>query len=283
MSWPMRERAVTLGDDWQPTASGILVPPRPKRRYSGRPLALDLFCGAGGFTLGFIEGGFEVVGGLDNDPVSALAYLSNLGNWPMEIHCVEPADKQRLQKSLERTWPAKEGEVYQHPVAGMAWKSAHPEHPGVSHFFFGDCRRWTGEEILDALGLEVGELDCIFGGPPCQGFSKGGRREVMDPRNSLVFEFARLVCEIRPKFFCLENVPGILSMVTPEGVPVVDAMCRIFEDGGFGGFDALKRTLLETAGCGAALHAKPKPRLKKDDADDEEPEQEEAPQLALVI
>lgn len=48
-----------------------------------------------------------------------------------------------------------------------------------------------------------------------------GQRNVMDPRNSLVFEFRRLVLEVSPKTFVMENVPGLLSMVTAEGVPVI--------------------------------------------------------------
>lgn len=42
-------------------------------------------------------------------------------------------------------------------------------------------------------------------------------------------------------------------MVTPEGLPVVDAMCRALEDGGFGTVDALKRGLAATPGSGAML------------------------------
>ena len=50
----------------------------------------------------------------------------------------------------------------------------------------------------------------LFGGSPCQGFSLIGRRDVDDPRNMLLLEFARLISEIRPKYFVLENVEGIL-------------------------------------------------------------------------
>ena len=51
----------------------------------------------------------------------------------------------------------------------------------------------------------------------------------------------------------MENVPGILNMVTPEGVPIVDAFTKIISDGGFGEYDALKKMLLKTAGCGVAM------------------------------
>ena len=83
-----------------------------------------------------------------------------------------------------------------------------------------------------------------MGGPPCQGFSTAGKRQVMDPRNSLVFEFVRLVCEMQPKTMVFENVPGILDMVTPEGVPVVDQMCRLLEEGDFGPYETLRKAML---------------------------------------
>ena len=63
-------------------------------------------------------------------------------------------------------------------------------------FFFGDVRVLTGERILDDLDLDELDLDgddigCVFGGPPCQGFSRGGKRQHHDPRNELVFELGR--------------------------------------------------------------------------------------------
>jgi len=112
----------------------------------------------------------------------------------------------------------------------------------------------------------------------------------MDPRNSLVFEFTRLVLEIQPRAMVMENVPGILSMVTPEGLPVVDSICRILEDGGFGQFDALRRSLLATSGAGAMLSGKPTKKgphagpplpYDEDAGEDGEDEEERVAQLEL--
>lgn len=66
------------------------------------------------------------------------------------------------------------------------------------------------EDVWAALGGER-EIDLVFGGPPCQGFSHMGLRDAKDPRNTLVDEFARLIVEIRPKAFVMENVSGLLS------------------------------------------------------------------------
>jgi DNA (cytosine-5)-methyltransferase 1 len=56
-----------------------------------------------------------------------------------------------------------------------------------------------------------GHIDCVFGGPSCQGFSDMGARDVDDLRNDLIFSFLRIVKGLRPSTFVLENVPGILS------------------------------------------------------------------------
>jgi DNA (cytosine-5)-methyltransferase 1 len=107
--------------------------------------------------------------------------------------------------------------------------------------------------MLAELGLAGDEVGCVFGGPPCQGFSKAGRRQADDPRNELVFEFMRIVCAIRPRSFCMENVPGLLDMHTRDGIPVIDALALMAQEGGMGTFHAIRRSLAETAGAGAAL------------------------------
>ncbi|QBB70871.1 DNA cytosine methyltransferase [Pseudolysobacter antarcticus] len=69
-----------------------------------------------------------------------------------------------------------------------------------------DIAKLSGAEIKKMIGSEVGG---IFGGPPCQGFSSIGRREFDDPRRKLLFHFFRLVSEIMPPFFIMENVVGL--------------------------------------------------------------------------
>ena len=66
----------------------------------------------------------------------------------------------------------------------------------------------TGDIILQSLGAAP---DLLAGGPPCQGFSAIGGRRVDDPRNDLVFDFARLVAEGRPRYFLFENVAGFMQ------------------------------------------------------------------------
>jgi DNA (cytosine-5)-methyltransferase 1 len=67
-----------------------------------------------------------------------------------------------------------------------------------------------GPSILKALNLGRAKIDLLVGGPPCQGFSVGGVRTKRDPRNKGIMSFARLVEEIRPRYFLMENVRGFL-------------------------------------------------------------------------
>ena len=67
----------------------------------------------------------------------------------------------------------------------------------------------TGD--VRSLSFGLGSFDLIYGGPPCQSFSIMGRRRADDPRSNLLGEFARIVNEVKPKNFVMENVPGLIS------------------------------------------------------------------------
>lgn len=67
----------------------------------------------------------------------------------------------------------------------------------------------TGEEIRRRANLGDTDVDVVFGGAPCQGFSMIGKRALDDPRNQLVFHYVRLVSELQPKYFVFENVRGL--------------------------------------------------------------------------
>lgn len=225
--------------DWRQLPSGLIVPERPKR-----PTAVDLFCGCGGFSLGIIAAGFDVLAGVDYDCAASETYMVNLGAYPIDLRFVEDSDRDRFAAHLERGLKRKRGKIPTLTVSGAARAAAGlGQSDGVPVFWLGDVRKLTGQQILDSIGLAVGELDLVVGGPPCQGYSMAGRRNVMDPRNSLVFEFARLVCEMKPRTMCLENVPGMLSMVTETGVPVLDELCAILEKGDYASHEAMHQVL----------------------------------------
>ena len=62
-------------------------------------------------------------------------------------------------------------------------------------------------DIKDIKGEDLPEIDLIVAGSPCQGFSFAGKQLAFDdPRSALFFEFIRLLKEVKPKYFLLENV-----------------------------------------------------------------------------
>ena len=91
-------------------------------------------------------------------------------------------------------------------------------------------------QILDLENIISNEdlpIDGIIGGPPCQGFSLSGNRDKKDPRNSLFMEFVRFVKFFKPKFFVMENVPGILSMKTKDNERVKDIILSEYDSAGY--------------------------------------------------
>lgn len=127
-------------------------------------VAIDLFCGAGGMSLGLRDAGFEIAAAVDNDPVAIKTYKANLG----------------------------------------------------LHVLSGPIEEMSASDLLAAAGLSRGDCTLLAGGPPCQGFSLQRRGDRKDPRNKLVLEFLRMVEEIQPRFFIMENVGGLL---TKHGAP----------------------------------------------------------------
>jgi DNA (cytosine-5)-methyltransferase 1 len=127
-----------------------------------RPIAVDLFAGCGGMSLGLEAAGFNIAAAVEIDPIHALVHHLN---FPYSANICQ------------------------------------------------DIRHLKSEDLIKAIedkGFPA-NIDLIAGGPPCQGFSQIGKRQADDPRNSLVFEYLRIVKDLQPKYFIFENVPGMLS------------------------------------------------------------------------
>ncbi|HEV7401203.1 MAG TPA: DNA cytosine methyltransferase [Solirubrobacterales bacterium] len=161
-----------------------------RRSRSRRPLAVDLFAGAGGLSLGLEQAGFDVLTAVEYDPVHAAAHEFNFPQ--TKVLC---ADISALSADDLK-------------AAARAGMSAHGH----------DAEEWDGE------------FDLIAGGPPCQGFSFIGKRLVDDKRNQLVFHFFRLVSELRPRYFVMENVPG---MARGGHASILDKLISEFEEAGY--------------------------------------------------
>lgn len=134
--------------------------------------AIDLFCGAGGMSEGLIQAGFHILFSSD------------------------------INSDVQRTY------MNRHERLGL--------HQGFNTYFHrGDIRELNGDMIRECIqnleifrGQDIPEIDAIFGGPPCQGFSRAGRRDPNDPRNMLFREYLRVISEVKPKYVVLENVTG---------------------------------------------------------------------------
>lgn len=137
-----------------------------------RPIAVDLFAGVGGLSLGFEQAGFDVVAAVEYDPIHAAVHKFNFP--AASVICADIADEERV--SIAAIKAAIRRGIQNHDHDDQAWD---------------------------------GQIDVVFGGPPCQGFSTIGKRDVDDSRNSLVFQFARIVEGLRPRYFVMENVRGM--------------------------------------------------------------------------
>lgn len=97
-----------------------------------------------------------------------------------------------------------------------------------SEILNGDIFKIEKNEIMKATGSQ--DVDVVIGGPPCQGFSLAGNRDEKDERNLLPFHFARIVKDIKPKAFVMENVLGFLSMADGK---VKDDLLKEFDKIGY--------------------------------------------------
>lgn len=181
-----------------------------------RPIAIDLFAGAGGLSLGFEQAGFDVAAAVEIDPIHCA------------IHKFNFPDTAVIPKS----------------VVGL-----------------------SAIEIREVAGIGDRQVDCVFGGPPCQGFSMIGQRVLDDPRNSLVLEFVRIVAELDAQTFVFENVKGLtvgkhkaflqelIAAFTAKGYEVSPA--KVLDASNYGVPQKRQRLILLGAKRGAQLPTHP--------------------------
>lgn len=140
------------------------------------PFAIDLFCGAGGFSEGIIQSGFDIVFSSDKSSMVQETYT----NRHKQLGLIDGVD---------------------------------------THFELADIKDLSSNLIFKTINslkygniFEPKSIDAMFGGPPCQGFSRLGKRDANDPRNMLFHEYLRLIKDVNPKYVVMENVTGILDM-----------------------------------------------------------------------
>lgn len=130
-----------------------------------------------------IDAGVEVLCGIDSSLECCVTYYANLAKKDVEWLGKKPSNFPSFSKIKSRT---------------------------VKLIICDDIKAIRGKDLLKKLGIP--ELGILFGGPPCQGFSLAMKgRSIKDPRSRLMWEFIRLVGEIKPKTFLIENVRGLMS------------------------------------------------------------------------
>jgi DNA (cytosine-5)-methyltransferase 1 len=191
-----------------------------------RPVGVDLFCCAGGMSLGFEQAGFEVVAAADIEKIHAEVHKENFPD--CEVWC-------------------------------------------------GDLSLVSGEQLREKVGLVGQKIDVIFAGPPCQGFSLIGKRMNEDPRNLLLFDLARLIADLAPNYFVVENVAGILlgnakhtfdkfvNQIERHGYNVVKPI-QVLDAAEFGVPQRRKRVFVLGHKAGMAAPQYPKPTFPRDES-----------------
>lgn len=111
-----------------------------------------------------------------------------------------------------------------------ACASTHRRNFPTIPFVCADISKLKGADILRESKLKRGELDLLIGGPPCQGFSIVGQRQIWDPRNGLFHEFLRIAKELNPKCVVIENVTGLATL---ENGLVLQQIGDAFSDAGY--------------------------------------------------
>lgn len=175
------------------------------------PKLISLFAGAGGLDLGLEQAGFTTL------------LASDAAHWACET---------LRQNKLLQSLKGKEVEDwFQNQLKQRCYKNASKddienlrrriilgskEHRLAKAVIVEeDIRALKSETILDLTKQKRGTLDLIAGGPPCQPFSRAGKRQTMDVEQGRLFlEFVRIVHDLRPRFFLFENVKGLVLSKT---------------------------------------------------------------------
>lgn len=201
----------------------------------GAPIGIDLFAGAGGFSLGMHQAGFDVVAAVEWEPNAATTYMHNLAHPDCKILFASDVDRGRWEKYVAKSRVKHKGRsegdwcAFAPAWMGSGARASQGWDGGCRAFMFGDVSKVTGRHLMDEAAVD--HVNVVFGGPPCQGLSTSNSRACLeDPRNAMIWEYLRIVEEVDPDHFIIENVPPILTVA--KGA-LFNAIAQIANDAGY--------------------------------------------------
>lgn len=176
-----------------------------------RPKCVSLFAGAGGLDLGLELAGFEsvFVNELEETFHRTLVVNKKLGR------SSDAESEQILLDEFENRCWKQLSQSDRSSIIKRVTDKKRLRFLENAYLHQGDIRTLPGNFILQKANLKVGELDLLAGGPPCQPFSRAGKRETVGIAEGRLFlEMTRLTRELRPRFVLFENVKGLAQSKT---------------------------------------------------------------------
>ena len=174
---------------------------------------ISLFAGAGGLDLGLEMAGFQTRVANELEPWGCETLRLNKSLCGVR----GPKLKAFVAKVLEQKCYAKLDDTEKHSLTKRLLARPKSQFLSEAAIIEGDIRKVSSNAFIEQCRLQPGEeVACIAGGPPCQPFSRAGKRQAVDDvRNGdLFYEFVRLVNDIRPRWFIFENVKGLILTKT---------------------------------------------------------------------
>lgn len=183
------------------------------------PTLISLFSGAGGLDVGLEQSGFNTLVTNDFEDYACKTLLANQELASLEIGLFDAwLNKQLQQRCYKNVNIEYRKSLYQRIKKGLGVNNYLED----ARIIKGDIRQISSEKILQASGLRVGDLTLLAGGPPCQPFSRAGKRETIETdKGQLFIEFVRVINDLRPRWFLFENVKGLILSKTD----VQEALC----------------------------------------------------------
>lgn len=216
-----------------------------------KPTMLSLFAGAGGLDIGLEQAGFIslAVNELETHACESLRQnkiLSTLSSSEFEDWFSQNVSSQRCYNSRTYT------DFFQATKARLRAGVGRHAYLAHANIVEGDVRNISADSLLKAAGVNRGALTLVAGGPPCQPFSRAGKRQTVETDDGRLFlEFVRIVDATRPRWFLFENVKGLAQSKTE----VAYSRCKTCGQEPILPFDARKKFLenekqnLSCTGC----------------------------------